>query len=159
MAKTWEVVKTALTAIPQLTIMEKLDVGLTLSELQKAINCLAMKRLLEAMAVVLRRTFQKDSQFCSTLPIRPAWHDHAQTSLMITCSRVLWPQNGAKGYLPTGQGAQAHSQDLKKKRERERAKELREIREGHTQWVRSKKIWEVIFLFVIMTVFIKQLTD
>lgn len=67
MAKTWEVVKTALTAIPQLTIMEKLDVGLTLSELQKAINCLAMKRLLEAMAVVLRRTFQKDSQFCSTL--------------------------------------------------------------------------------------------
>lgn len=95
--------------------MEKLDVGLTLSELQKAINCLAMKRLLEAMAVVLRRTFQKDSQFCSTLPIRPAWHDHAQTSLMITCSRVLWT---TKGYLPTGQGAQAHSQD-KKKKERE----------------------------------------
>lgn len=120
MAKTWEVVKTALTAIPQLTIMEKLDVGLTLSELQKAINCLAMKRLLEAMAVVLRRTFQKDSQFCSTLPIRPAWHDHAQTSLMITCSRVLWTTERSKGLSSNRTRSPSTQPRLKKKRERER---------------------------------------
>lgn len=71
--------------------------GTDIERTTKAINCLAMKRLLEAMAVVLRRTFQKDSQFCSTLPIRPAWHDHAQTSLMITCSRVLWTTERSKG--------------------------------------------------------------
>lgn len=151
MAKTWEVVKTALTAIPQLTIMEKLDVALTLSELQKAINCLAMKRLLEAMAVVLR------SQFSSTPPIRPAWHDHAQTSLMITYSRVLWTTERSKGL--SSNRTRSPSTQPRYKKERARAKELREIREGHTQWVRSKKIWEVIFLFVIMTVCIKQLTD